>query len=299
MKKIFMTLYLIAGLFTFFSCSNDSSSYPVPTDIENVKATPGPGEITLSWTVPADSNLYYVQVEYTIEATGKSYKKLVSKYADKLLISNLLKKYGEISFNLQVFNKDNTAGATHQLVAQSDKANPTFGTPEKMDLKNNARLWTNAPFPTRKIDYLVDGTTTSFFHTQWQTTVNLPHYVVIDLGEEVSAFNFRSINTNRPADSAWENINIYTSDSYDPNTWFDGVKFVNGDGIDISEAGTHLETALTDLPDGVDATYTSEIIPLSKPSRYLWFEVTKTTKDLPYFAEAELEIYKYSMVTLE
>ncbi|UVV58364.1 hypothetical protein NXY28_19280 [Bacteroides thetaiotaomicron] len=45
--------------------------------------------------------------------------------------------------------------------------------------------------------------------------------------------------------------------------------------------------------------YNSEVIPLSKPSRYLWFEVTETTKGTPYFALGELEIYQCSMVVLE
>ena len=81
MKKILMAMYLIGGLAMLFSCNDDSSSYPTPSDIDNLKATPGPGQITLSWTTPADENLYYVQVEYSIEATGKSYRKQVSQYA--------------------------------------------------------------------------------------------------------------------------------------------------------------------------------------------------------------------------
>lgn len=90
MKKILMAMYLIGGLAMLFSCNDDSSSYPTPSDIDNLKATPGPGQITLSWTTPADENLYYVQVEYSIEATGKSYRKQVSQYASELVIDNLL-----------------------------------------------------------------------------------------------------------------------------------------------------------------------------------------------------------------
>ena len=103
----------------------------------------------------------------------------------------------------------------------------------------------------------------------------------------------------RPADSSWKTINLYTSDDYNPAQWFDGVKFINGDSVDISQAGTHKETTLTELPDGTSEVYNSEIIPLSKPSRYLWFEVTETTKGTSYFALGELEIYKCSMVVPE
>lgn len=296
MKKILMTLCLIGGLAILFSCSDDSSSYPTPTDIQDLKATPAPGQITLSWTLPEDANLYYVQVEYVVE--GKTYKKQVSQYANELVIDNLLQKYGEITFNVQVFNRGKTAGASHQITAQAEKANPSFGTPVRLDLDAN-KIWTNAPFPTRAIKFLVDGDITTFFHSQWQNPVEMPHYLVVDLGEEASAIKFRSTNTNRPADSAWKTIHLYTSDSYNPSEWFDGVKFVDGSSVDISQAGTHKETTLTELPDGVSVVYTSEIIPLSKPSRYLWFEVTETTKGTPYFALGELELYSCSMVVPE
>ena len=105
MKKILITICLIGGLAMLWSCSDDKDSYPVPSDIENLKATPAPGQITLSWTNPADENLYYVQIEYTIGATGKSYRKQVSQYASELVIDNLLQKYGEIDFTVQAFNR--------------------------------------------------------------------------------------------------------------------------------------------------------------------------------------------------
>ena len=46
MKKILMTICLIGGLAMLWSCSDDKDSYPVPSDIENLKATPAPGQIT-------------------------------------------------------------------------------------------------------------------------------------------------------------------------------------------------------------------------------------------------------------
>ena len=139
MKKILMTICLIGGLAMLWSCSDDKDSYPVPSDIENLKATPAPGQITLSWTNPADENLYYVQIEYTIGATGKSYRKQVSQYANELVIDNLLQKYGEINFTVQAFNRGNTAGPSHQITAQAEKANPTFGTPVKICLLYTSR----------------------------------------------------------------------------------------------------------------------------------------------------------------
>ena len=170
MKKILMTICLIGGLAMLWSCSDDKDSYPVPSDIENLKATPAPGQITLSWTNPADENLYYVQIEYTIGATGKSYRKQVSQYANELVIDNLLQKYGEIDFTVQAFNRGNTAGTIHQITAQAEKASPTFGTPVKIDL-DYKKIWTNAPFPTRPIKDLVDGNIATFFHSWWSSLV--------------------------------------------------------------------------------------------------------------------------------
>lgn len=37
MKKILITICLIGGLAMLWSCSDDKDSYPVPSDIENLK----------------------------------------------------------------------------------------------------------------------------------------------------------------------------------------------------------------------------------------------------------------------
>ena len=126
---------------------------------------------------------------------------------------------GEINFTVQAFNRGNTAGTIHQITAQAEKASPTFGTPVKIDL-DYKKIWTNAPFPTRPIKDLVDGNIATFFHSWWSSLVEMPHYLVVDLGEEVSAIKFRSTNTNRANDSSWKTINLYTSDSYNPAEWF-------------------------------------------------------------------------------
>lgn len=306
MKRTLMTICLIGGLAMLWSCNDDKVSYPVPSDIENLKATPAPGQITLSWTNPADENLYYVQIEYTIEALGKSYTKQVSQYSSEFVLDNIFNKYGEINFTVQAFNRGNMAGPVHQISAQAEKAAPTFGTPEKLTLSADG-IWTNAPFPTRKVDFLIDGNTDAnhFFHSQWSTVVKLPHYLVFDLGEEVDCFQFRLTNNTRTnaTDSYPHTINIYASDSYDPEEWFDGKEFIDGDLIDVTkEGGPHMETKVTDLPDGQGDVYTSENIPLSEPFRYLWFEVTEvsgpdgTNTDKQYFSLAEFEIFKVPMV---
>lgn len=299
MKKLLTTIFLCGGLATLFSCSNDESGYPLPSDITNVQAIPAPGSIMLSWDVPDDGNLKYVEVTYKIAETNKTYRKQISKFADTLQIDNLLQKYGSIDFTLQTFNPENTGGKVYKVSAQAEKALPTFGEPQKLKL-NAASMYTNAPFTNRPLSALIDGDLATFFHSQWQTEVLLPHYIVIDLGEKVEAFSFKSTNANRDGDNSWQTVEIYGSDSYDPQAYFDGIKFINGNTIDLSGSGATLITTLTALPGTKAASYTSSIRSLEKPTRWLWFKATKTTDGVrPYFALAELEIYKYQIEDLE
>ena len=160
-------------------------------------------------------------------------------------------------------------------------------------------MYTNAPFTTRPLSALIDGDATTFFHSQWQTPVALPHYIVIDLGQEFSAFSFKSTNSNRAGDRSWKTLNVYGSSSYDPEAFFDGVRLVDGNSVDINEGGTTLLSSYADLPGTVGTIYTSEIISTKTPVRWVWFEVTETTDGISYFALAELEIYKYTIMSPE
>lgn len=55
MKRIlFVVICILSGVCGLMSCSEDGNNYPFPSDITDIKATPGPGSITLSWTLPED-----------------------------------------------------------------------------------------------------------------------------------------------------------------------------------------------------------------------------------------------------
>lgn len=111
MKRIlFVVICILSGVCGLMSCSEDGNNYPFPSDITDIKATPGPGSITLSWTLPEDENLKYVEVNYTIPETGKVYRKQISTFASSLLVDNLLHRYGEIDFKIQTYNEGNTGG---------------------------------------------------------------------------------------------------------------------------------------------------------------------------------------------
>lgn len=299
MKKIiFIIVCIYCSVCGLMSCSGDENKYPIPSDISDIKAESSPGSILLSWTLPEDENLKYVEINYTIPETGKAYRKQVSTLANSLLIDNLLHRYGEIEFKLQTYNAGNTGGNIFTISARAESALPIFSNPEKIPL-NASAMYTNAPFTTRPFSALIDNDETTFFHTQWQTTVALPHYVIIDLGQAYNAFSFKSINSNRTQDGSWKTLKVYGSSSYDPERFFNGVDFVDGNSVDISEGGVVELASYTDLSGTPGETFNSEIISTNTPVRWLWFKVEETTNGNPYFAMAELEIYKYSSMSPE
>ena len=79
MKKILLGLCVILGLINMIGCSSDEK-YPMPTSIDqnSLSAEAKAGAIKLKWTVPADSNYYYVKVTYTLPEDGKKCMRLAS-----------------------------------------------------------------------------------------------------------------------------------------------------------------------------------------------------------------------------
>lgn len=299
MKNLFAWICLFVSLGGLtVSCSDDNEG-SAPVAIDRIEAAPAPGSITLSWEVAGEVAPKFVEIRYTIPDLNKSYRKQVSRYATSLEVDGLLRKYGTLEFTLQAFNDDNRGGEVHRISAQAEKALPVLGNAQKL-LLHAENMYTNAPFPTRPFSALIDGDPNTFFHSQWQTEVRLPHYIVVDLGEAVDAFSFRSVNTNRANDNSWKTVEVYGSDSYDPQAYFDGVAFTHGDEVDLSGAGLLSLGTVADIPGDQSATYTSETFTADRPVRWVWFKVTETTDGArPFFALAELDIYKYSVVNLE
>lgn len=68
--------------FMFSSCDDEEGRIKVddsaPAKATNVTATPGPGEVILSWTNPDNSSFMYTKVEYT-DAKGEKQYVLISK----------------------------------------------------------------------------------------------------------------------------------------------------------------------------------------------------------------------------
>ena len=120
MKKILLGLCVILGLINMIGCSSDEK-YPMPTSIDqnSLSAEAKAGAIKLKWTVPADSNYYYVKVTYTLPEDGKKCMRLASVNSDTMLVDNLLHRYGDINFTLQPCNRAGEASQSCSIMAQA------------------------------------------------------------------------------------------------------------------------------------------------------------------------------------
>ena len=151
------------------------------------------------------------------------------------------------------------------IKAARAKANGEFAL-QVTDENAPGYIWTNAQEPSEgPIANLIDGSTSTFFHTAWSAASEDPHYLAVDLGEGESVKSFvinytrrMNNNNNRPTE-----IIIYGSN--DKENW------------------TSFRT-LTQEADGLpteqgDDSYTSELITADAGYRYLKFEVTHTNNE--------------------
>ena len=93
MKKIFfhgMFSHHIYGI--CFVTTMMTMQIVLPSAISNLTATPLEGGVLLEWEVPVDSNLFYVQIDYTHPVTGKRVNKNASVFCDTMLIEGMLAK---------------------------------------------------------------------------------------------------------------------------------------------------------------------------------------------------------------
>ena len=73
MKKKYFFMACLAAIFMVSACNDDDDKAAVlPSAISNLTATPLEGGVLLEWEVPVDSNLFYVQIDYTHPVTGLS-----------------------------------------------------------------------------------------------------------------------------------------------------------------------------------------------------------------------------------
>lgn len=274
---------LIAGCMAVLgaaSCSEESGTVPVSLDQSTLTYKAGAGKVTLYWNIPEDADYYYVKVTYNHPENGACMR-AASIYSDSIVIDNLLKAYGAIDYTLTTVSRDGTEGDVSCTVsAQADAAERSVVVTGSQALTLSADgLWTDAQEPSEgPIANLVDGSTSTFFHMNWSSPEEFPHYIVVDLDKEVDGVSFTytcrdNANCNNP-----DEMEVYASSSFDGET-FDETAF-----------DAELLASLSDLPATQAATYTSSQYVAENPFRYLWFKVLSEVNGNSYVALAELTV---------
>ncbi|WP_270612015.1 DUF4959 domain-containing protein [Bacteroides intestinalis] len=132
-KRNLLSAMIICCLsFAFSSCDDEEGRIKIddsaPAKVTNITATPGPGEVMLSWTNPSSSSFMYTKIEYTNARGEKKYTMVSKEKANENNVSTATIK-GFANTNEQKFEifacsvRGNNAGAVE--VSQSP-GSPAF-----------------------------------------------------------------------------------------------------------------------------------------------------------------------------
>ena len=289
MKRYLLYISMLLGVIGLVACSENESTYPVPTPLlqESIKAEAHPGFIVLHWEVPADSNYYYVKIEYTLPESGKKCTRLASVYSDSVVVTNLLARYGDIEFTLQPFSKDGQGGQISKITQTSKPAPKQVlinGKKEAVALALGQVSVNSLEKGDGSLAALVDGNKSTFYHGCWSSPVPLPHYFVLDLKKPVYAVEFSYITRDHNNKCNPKTLEIYGSNTFG-GVWGD---VCSTELFDISKAT--LLTTISGLPADKGASYSSGAIKAEDSFRYLWLRMTAVTTGASYTALSELAV---------
>ncbi len=281
-RYIGSTLAAVILMFCGTSCSEDEDGYPIGIDYTTITTIPGPGQVTIKWTIPDEVDYYYVEVDY--DTPEGHYMKTASVYSDSLVADNLLARYGEIVFTVCTVKRDGSKSASYTVSATAEAAEATIEVTGYTQL-SIAAAYTDAQESTEgPIENLIDGDTSNFFHMSWSSPTPFPHYIVLDLGKEVSNFRFNYVTRNNTNNDNPATMNVYGSNT------FDEVYDPTGEGATLID---ELDDSV--LPSGAAVSYTSGNYILDESYRYLWFEVLSSWSGDNWIALAEMTIYELTV----
>lgn len=136
MKKL---LYISSIFIVFLALScekdeNDDSTPPQP--VQNITVTAGYGELMFAWTLPSDTDLYYVDITY-VDSKGNKMSEKVSHYSSRDTIRGFADTK-ECTFYFTAYDKNNNASTPVMIkasplsppfiqVASTIKMVPDFG----------------------------------------------------------------------------------------------------------------------------------------------------------------------------
>lgn len=215
-------LFIPLLLILFTGCKkDDGADLPTPSEISGLTVEPIVGGAILRWSLPADSNFTYVEVQYNKKE--KQERILVSKYTDSLVVTGLLNQF-TYQFTLQTVHesKDGKTFGTQKLTSKEIKPirRPLENVFYKINVKDNMLdAWTQEATEGPKAN-LTDGNISTYWHSAWSAGVEpLPHWIKVNFGTSQKVdrigYYFRQSRTSpagRPEKIAFET-------SEDGQTW--------------------------------------------------------------------------------
>ena len=233
--KYYAGMLLIGVTLANISCSSDEDGI-TPAEITNLTAESTSGRIVLRWDTPEDAGIRYIEVNYYDPLQKKDVMRTASIYADSIEIPDTRKKFGEYQFSVQTVSPTGDKSAVQTISKVSEPALPTFVSTQialtAADLSTNAQEPTEGP-----IANLLDGNTGTFFHTAWSVNIPAPHWMQVNLKEEITgSYKFyyapRNNGSNKPTD-------FDLMGSTDGTNWFLIRNFTkDADGLPVTSTGT-------------------------------------------------------------
>lgn len=272
----------------FVSCQkNEPSVKPTNIDQSSLTAKSDPGSVLLKWAVPQDSNYRLVRITYQTPDMDKPSIRNASVYSDSIRIDGLLARHGAIEFKLTPISSTGTEGNTISVSAQAEpkpqEVKITADAPEKVTLASGAAdIRVSAPDPSegKDLNALIDGNNNTYYHEDWHSPKAYPHYIVYKLPKALKAIHFFMKNRNHGNRSNPNKLEILMSDDFNGN-------------FNPEENKAVLVKALTGLPDGQGAEYTSPAMLAPKAYQYVWFKITEVYNRQNYAAISELQVYAH------
>lgn len=183
MKNIAFIILCSLMVVLLGNCQKDRM--PAPNPVSKITTYPRVGGAMVKWVLPADTNMYYIQVRYL--KNGRVIKTNASTFSDTCLISGLLNKF-DYTFEVQAFNKKGVGGAILSAgpVKPIRRTIDTTYTYAEIPLTNfMIQTYTQETTEGPKSN-LVDGNIATYWHSAWSTGVApLPHWIQITFDNPV------------------------------------------------------------------------------------------------------------------
>ena len=165
------------------NCKKDQMA--APNSVSKILTSPRVGGAMVKWSLPADTNMYYIQVRYL--KNGRVIKTNASTYSDTCLITGLLNKY-DYTFEVQAFNRNGVGGeilSAGPVKPIRRSIDTTYTYAEIPLTASMLATYTQETSEGPKAN-LVDGSISTYWHSAWSSGVApLPHWIQITFNSPV------------------------------------------------------------------------------------------------------------------